>query len=123
MKIKSQSDFWSGLMFIAIGVGFAMGRDELQHGQRARRTILRASLGPMSSFRASGARLFPLGLSSCALLGAIVLFKSLTIETEGGDPVGNFAWRPLVFIIAADRRCFGLPCSQPLGPDRRHLRC
>ncbi|HZF79091.1 MAG TPA: tripartite tricarboxylate transporter TctB family protein, partial [Rubrivivax sp.] len=30
-----------------------------------------------------------------------VLFKSLSIETEGGDPVGGFAWRPLLVIIAA----------------------
>ena len=31
----------------------------------------------------------------------MVLFKALTIETEGGDPVGSFAWRPLIVIVAA----------------------
>ena len=36
-----------------------------------------------------------------AVLGAIVLFKALTIETEGGDPVGRFAWRPLIVIVLA----------------------
>ena len=36
-----------------------------------------------------------------AILGAIVLFKSLTIETEDGDPIGAFAWRPLLVIVGA----------------------
>jgi len=35
-----------------------------------------------------------------AALGAIVLFKSLTIETADGDPIGPFAWRPLIFIVS-----------------------
>jgi Tripartite tricarboxylate transporter TctB family len=36
-----------------------------------------------------------------AILGAIVLFKSLTVETEGGDPIGAIAWRPLIVIVVA----------------------
>jgi hypothetical protein len=36
-----------------------------------------------------------------ALLGAVVLFKSLVIETEGGDPIGAVAWRPLLVIVLA----------------------
>jgi hypothetical protein len=36
-----------------------------------------------------------------ALLGAIVIFKSLTIETEGGDRIGRVAWRPLVIVLAS----------------------
>ena len=45
---------------------------------------------------------FPLILSSImVLLGAIVLFKSLTVETADGDPVGAFAWRPLIVIVLA----------------------
>jgi len=30
-----------------------------------------------------------------------VLFKSLTIETEGGEPIGAIAWRPLLVIVLA----------------------
>ena len=30
-----------------------------------------------------------------------MLFKALTIETEGGEPVGEFAWRPLIIITVA----------------------
>ncbi len=86
MKIKSMRDFLSGLMFIGTGVGFAVGATNYSMGTSAR----------------PGAGYFPLLLSVIlALLGAVVLFKSLTIETEGGDPVGDIAWRPLLVIVAS----------------------
>ena len=86
MKIKSQRDFWSGLMFVTVGVVFAVGATGYSMGSSAR----------------PGAGYFPMILSvAMVLLGAVVLFKSLTIETEGGDPVGAFAWRPLLVIVAS----------------------
>ena len=86
MKIKSQRDFVSGLMFVVIGVVFAIG----------------ATNYPMGSSARPGAGYFPLILSVLmAILGAVVLFKSLTIETEGGDPIGAIAWKPLVVIVAS----------------------
>ena len=86
MKIKSQKDFWSGIMFVLVGVGFAAGAYNYSMGTSAR----------------PGPGYFPLILSSIlAILGAIVLFKSLTIETAGGDPIGKIAWRPLLVIVAA----------------------
>ena len=86
MKIKSHQDFWSGLMFIAVGVGFAVGATNYSMGTSAR----------------PGAGYFPLILSSIlALLGCVVLFKALTIETSTGDPIGRFAWRPLIVIVVA----------------------
>ena len=86
MNIKSQRDFWSGLMFLIVGIGFAIG----------------ATNYPMGTSARPGAGYFPLGLGVLtAILGAIILFKSLTIETEGGDPVGQFAWRPLIVIVVA----------------------
>ena len=86
MKIKSQRDFWSGVMFIVIGGGFAIGATNYSMGVSAR----------------PGPGYFPLILSSImVLLGAIVLFKSLTIESEGGDLVGPFAWRPLIVVVVA----------------------
>ena len=86
MKIKSQRDFWSGLMFVTVGVVFAIGATNYSMGTSAR----------------PGAGYFPMILSvAMALLGAVVLFKSLTIETEGGDPIGAFAWRPLLVIVAS----------------------
>ena len=86
MKIKSQRDFFSGLMFMIVGVIFAVGATNYSMGSSAK----------------PGAGYFPLILSVLmAILGAIVLFKSLTIETEGGDPIGDIAWRPLLVIVAS----------------------
>jgi hypothetical protein len=84
LKIKSERDFWSGLMFTVVGIVFAVGATNYSMGSSAR----------------PGPGYFPLLLSVIlAILGAIVLFKSLTIETEGGDPIGDIAWRPLLVIV------------------------
>jgi drug/metabolite transporter (DMT)-like permease len=84
MKIKSQKDFWSGLMFIVAGVGFAVGATNYSFGTSAR----------------PGPGYFPFGLGILlAVLGAMVLFKALTIESEGGDPVGTIGWKPLFLIV------------------------
>ena len=86
MKIKSQKDFWSGLMFIAIGIGFAWGATEYSFGSSAR----------------PGPGYFPFGLGLLlAVLGGMVLFKAMTIESADGDPIGAFAWRPLIIILAS----------------------
>lgn len=86
MKIKSQKDFWSGLMFIAIGVGFAWGATEYSFGSSAR----------------PGPGYFPFGLGLLlAVLGGMVLFKAMTIESADGDPIGSFAWRPLIIILSS----------------------
>ena len=73
-------------MFVVVGVVFAVGATNYSMGTSAK----------------PGAGYFPLILSVLmTLLGAVVLFKSLTIETEGGDPIGSIAWRPLIVIVAA----------------------
>ena len=70
MKIKSQRDFWSGLMFLVTGALFAWG------------AIANYNFG--SSAR-PGPGYFPFGLGVLlALLGAFILFEALTIETEDG---------------------------------------
>ena len=86
MHIKSQRDFWSALMFIVVGIAFAWGATAYSFGSSAR----------------PGPAYFPFGLGVLlAILGAVVLFTSLTIEVEGGDPIGAFAWRPLLVITIA----------------------
>ena len=86
MKIKSQKDFWSGLMFVVIGLAFAAGATNYSFGSSAR----------------PGPGFFPFGLGLLmAILGGVVLFKSLVVETEDGDPIGAWAFRPLVIIMAA----------------------
>jgi hypothetical protein len=86
VRIKSQKDFWSGAMFVVVGIGFAVGATQYSFGSSAR----------------PGPGYFPFGLGILlALLGALVLFKALTIETEGGDPIGAIAWKPMALIVAA----------------------
>ena len=87
MKIKSSKDFFSGLMFTVVGAAFAYGATSYTVGTGAR-------MGP---------GYFPLLLGIIlALLGAAILFKSLVVETPDGEPVGAFAWKPLIFIIAGN---------------------
>ena len=86
MKIKSQRDFVSGLMFAAAGVVFTVS----------------AATRPVSVLAGPGVAYLPLLLSVLlTIVGAIVLFKSLTIETAGGDPIGAIAWRPLLAVVAS----------------------
>lgn len=87
MKIKSERDFVSGLMFIIVGVAFAWGATNYTVGQAAR-------MGP---------GYFPLMLGIVlAILGSITLFDSLVVETEDGEKIGEIAWRPLVFIVGSN---------------------
>ena len=105
MKIKSQRDFFSGLLFLVIGVAFAWGATDYSFGSSAR----------------PGPAYFPFGLGILlAVLGGFVLFKALTLESEGGDPIGDIAWRPLLVIILAITVFglalprLGLSCTLPL---------
>lgn len=87
MNIKSQKDFFSGLMFMGVGVAFAWGATTYNVGQGAR-------MGP---------GYFPLMLGVLmTILGGAITFKALVVETVGGDKIGKWAWKPLVFIILAN---------------------
>lgn len=87
MNIKSQKDFFSGLMFMGVGVAFAWGATTYNVGEGAR-------MGP---------GYFPLMLGVLmTLLGAGITFKALVVETVGGDKIGKWAWKPLSFIILAN---------------------
>ncbi|MDB5889490.1 MAG: tripartite tricarboxylate transporter TctB family protein [Polaromonas sp.] len=87
MNIKSQKDFFSGLMFMAIGSAFAWGASTYNVGTGAR-------MGP---------GYFPLLLGVLlAVIGVVIVFTSLVVETEGGAKIGKWAWKPLFFIIASN---------------------
>ena len=87
VKIKSQKDFFAGVMFTAVGIAFAWGATTYNVGEGAR-------MGP---------GYFPLMLGIVlALIGAVEIFKAMVIETENGDKIGKWAWRPLFYIIAAN---------------------
>lgn len=87
MKIKSQKDFFSGLMFTVVGGSFALGASHYSLGNGAR-------MGP---------GYFPLLLGIVlALLGLAVIAKSFASGAADGDKIGKWAWRPLAYIIGAN---------------------
>ncbi|WOP16484.1 tripartite tricarboxylate transporter TctB family protein [Ottowia sp. SB7-C50] len=87
MRIKSQKDFFAGLLYMLIGIAFAWGATNYNIGDGAR-------MGP---------GYFPLLLGIVlAVIGGIVLFQSLVVETPDGDKIGKWAWKPLLFIIASN---------------------
>ncbi len=87
MKIKSQKDFFAGLMFTVTGIAFAWGATNYTIGEGAR-------MGP---------GYFPLMLGILlAIIGMVVVFTAMVVETEDGDKVGSFAWKPLCYIIGAN---------------------
>ena len=87
MRIKSQKDFFSGLMFAVVGGAFAAVSSTYTIGTGAR-------MGP---------GYFPLVLGVLlAAWGVLIAVRSFGSGPEDGDPVGRFAWRPLIFIISAN---------------------
>lgn len=87
MKIKSQKDFFAGLMFMVVGIAFAVGATNYNIGEGAR-------MGP---------GYFPLMLGILlSIMGILVAFQSLVVETEDGERIGSIAWKPLGFIIGAN---------------------
>lgn len=87
MRIKSQKDFVSGLMFMAVGIAFAWGATNYTIGEGAR-------MGP---------GYFPLMLGILlAALGGFIVFEAMVVETEDGEPIGKWAWKPLGFIIGSN---------------------
>jgi len=87
MRIKSQKDFFAGLMFMVVGIAFAWGATNYNIGEGAR-------MGP---------GYFPLMLGILlALIGVFITFEAMVVETEDGEKIGKAAWKPLFFIISAN---------------------
>ena len=87
MRIKSQKDFFAGLMFSTVGAAFAFGASTYTVGSGAR-------MGP---------GYFPLMLGILlTILGGFIIFEALVVETEDGEKIGSFAWKPLGYIIGSN---------------------
>ena len=83
MKIKAPKDFWSGLMFIAFGVGFMIVARNYAMGTAVR-------MGPAY---------FPTVLGGIlALIGLAIFAKSFVTN---GPPVPRIVLRPMTLIIVA----------------------
>jgi hypothetical protein len=83
MKIKSQEDFWSGVMFIGFGVlAIVVSRDY-----------------PMGSALRMGPGYFPTYLGAISVvIGAVMTVKAYWVE---GEDLGRWGWRPLLWLSAA----------------------
>ena len=87
MKIKSQKDFFAGLMYLAVGGAFAIGATVYYIGTGAR-------MGP---------GYFPLILGVIlALIGLVIAFKATVNGPDDGDPIGKWAWKQVFFVLAAN---------------------
>ena len=74
-------------MFMGVGTAFAWGATTYNVGTGAR-------MGP---------GYFPLMLGILlAFIGGLITFKATTVETQDGDKIGKWAWKPLFFILAAN---------------------
>ncbi|WP_144640733.1 tripartite tricarboxylate transporter TctB family protein [Bordetella genomosp. 13] len=97
MQLRNKQDFWSGVMFIALGLGFAWQATSYQMGTAAR-------MGP-------GYFPFWLGLV-LALLGAVVLLGSLSKKATE-TTIDKFDWR-IVFLVIGSVVLYAL-ILRPLG--------
>ena len=87
MKIKSQKDFFCGLLFMGVGTVFACGATTYKVG-------VADNMGP---------GYFPLMLGILmAVLGIPITLKALVLKTEGGDKIGRWAWKPMAYILGAN---------------------
>jgi hypothetical protein len=83
MQLRNKQDFWSGVMFVVLGVAFALGATEYSMGTAAR-------MGP-------GYFPFWLGVIM-ALLGAYITFSAFKANAEETE-VGKFDWPIIVIIV------------------------
>jgi hypothetical protein len=83
VKIRSQEDFWAGLMFIGFGaVAIVVARDY-----------------PMGTAMRMGPGYFPTYLGAImVVIGAIMTGRAYRVEGEG---IGRWGWRPLLWLSAA----------------------
>lgn len=83
MKIKSQEDFWAGLMFISFGIlAIVVARDY-----------------PMGSALRMGPGYFPTYLGAIMIvIGTIMAGRAYRVE---GEKIGRWGWRPLLWLSAA----------------------
>lgn len=82
-KIKSQEDFWAGMMFIGFGLlAVVVARDY-----------------PMGSAMRMGPGYFPTYLGVIMMImGAIISFRSTMVQGEG---IRTFGWRGLILLSLA----------------------
>jgi len=85
MRIGNAKDFWSGVLFAAIGLAFAVLSRQYEMGTAAR-------MGPAFFPTVLGGLLF--------LLGVGIAIRGLTAKSTDGN-IAPFHFRPLVLVLGA----------------------
>jgi hypothetical protein len=85
VRIQHQKDFWSGVMFLAIGLAFVGFSQSYEVGTAQR-------MGPAY---------FPTALGGLlAILGLVIAIKGLRNREPGGD-IARFHFGPLLIVLSA----------------------
>jgi hypothetical protein len=85
VNLKNPKDFWSGVMFTAIGFAFAI--------------IVKYFEYPMGTGARMGPGYFPFVLGTVmGVLGIVIIVQALASE---GGRIAKFAWRPLFWVLGA----------------------
>lgn len=86
MQLKNARDFWAGALFVGGGLA----------------AVWQAIDAGVGSLARPGPGLLPLGLGAAlAVVGALLLFKALTIEAERAPPGGTGSVRALASVALA----------------------
>lgn len=83
MRIKSQTDFWCGILFVLVGVAFVVLAHEY----------------PMGSSERMGPGYFPTILGG--LLALMGLSLGIPALARPGPELPGIRWRPLILVLAA----------------------
>lgn len=89
MQLRNKQDFWSGIMFVVLGAGFALGATSYSMGTAAR-------MGP---------GYFPFWLGVClSVLGAIVALGAMSPKAENTE-LEKFDWKIAIVVIGSVILC------------------
>lgn len=97
MKIGHPRDFWAGVMFIAIGVMFALVAKGLRFGD----AVLLAGYA-MGTPARMGPAFFPFWLGLILILLGVII-AVIGYRTQGGPGAAfpKFHWRPILYVLGA----------------------
>lgn len=87
MRAIHDRNLWSGVLFVVVGVSFAVGALSYRMGESAR----------------PGPGYFPFGLGVLlALVGAVVAGRALLSRSrDPAEHIGGMVWRPLLIVVGS----------------------
>lgn len=97
MKIGHPKDFWSGIMFVAIGVVFALVAKGLKLGE----TVLIPGYA-MGTPARMGPAFFPFWLGLILIvLGIVIAVTGYRTQAGPGSAFPKFHWRPILYVLGS----------------------